>query len=458
MESLFELLKVIDDKSTLLFYLVKDVQKILLLYIMYNYKFKFTINMHFPFFETILNNYYQNSYNNSNDNYNNGNDNKDKINYGKLIYGNFEIINVLWLKYVATELPKNYRNISTLEFMKLYSKAVKYYKTIIRKKMDPDIYNQCLYYDIIFKNNGIIKSLFKKISANKDADLSCYNEIDNIIYFETTKFNTLLSKAANCNNLPLVKLLYNKGANIEHPEPEYPSALCYAIENNNYELAKYLVNNKADVNLNFDKETLLILSTDHCNPDIVKLIIKKMNKNIINKKSYEGLSALDYLLDSEEVTQNYVDVIQILIEHGAEIDYSYDRRCYDKCEANTKIFKIILENSNAEECNKKNDPVAAIICEYGDEFLIKSMINKKFNLNQPEITCYISPLMLLCKNYDLSENPNLDLIKLLIDNGADINYRSYFGVNNCAYKYSKNTIIKSFLLQNGYKKLPKNKI
>lgn len=459
MDFLFELSKIIENKSSFLYYLVKDVKKMLLLNLIYNHKLIFSLNMHFPIFEIILNDYNpkiynnnnnnNNNYDNNNNNYDNNNNNYDNNNNTKLMYGNKEIVNVLWLKYVSKTLPENYQDLGV--FMRLYNRAIKYYKKVIDERKKEKFDKLRLKYEIIYENMNKVISLYEKINdIGRDHDkinLDYYDEVNEIIYYDQTMYNTLLIQASKWNNFSLAKLLLDKGANIEHPKCGN-SALSEAVMNKNKEFIEYLIDREADVNI-YDVETILMSAIRQgCNAEIINLLIKNMTKEIINMEDGEYQTALDYLIKERSNDDELYDIVQILINKGVNILYHniYHIR-FIKNQNKTKIIKLMLENADVKKCNDLKSPIAKNICEYGDESLMKIVLDKGYDLNISICRGKVTLLMVIFYNYKVSENPPLDLIQMFIDKGAELYVKDH---EITAYNCTNNPILKSFLLQNGY--------
>lgn len=110
---------------------------------------------------------------------------------------------------------------------------------------------------------------------------------------------SLMYYAIIFNNIRIVKLLYKKGARIDHIDEYNQSALLIAIYSENYDIIKFLLDHKANVNEIFYGRSYLyraILRNDY---EMVKLLIdNKADVNYIDDKHITIYSyAMEYASD-----------------------------------------------------------------------------------------------------------------------------------------------------------------
>ncbi|KAJ5068763.1 ankyrin repeat-containing protein [Anaeramoeba ignava] len=112
-----------------------------------------------------------------------------------------------------------------------------------------------------------------------------------------------------------------------------------------------------------------------------------------------------------------IEKIEMLIKYGANLDYSsYGDLLYA---AATKSFaqaiQLLLKNGSPFKGNRHDTPIHATIQKHSVESL-KVFIQHGINLNQPGIYPY------LC--YAIKEGVSLDMIKILIFSGANVNAKN----------------------------------
>lgn len=520
------------NRESFLFYIVRDVQKMLLLYIVYNHKFKFHPNI-----EQLV---WGKGFNEDNC-------------WNELVRKNNDLIKIFWLKYVNPTYPNkmiilnntnniNYLNVSikminnAIEIA--YVEAVKYYyefPSFLHANFE-HITNE---YNIIYHNKNKIKALCDKIEQlfdymdkidnnnnnnygndnnnyddnidyndkiHYDIELIKINElgfvddIENLIYLDQiVDGTTLLLTAIMCDNLGLIKLLIEKGADINKNIEWSYSPLSLAVEKCNGKIVKYLIDNGA----NLSDPNMLKYSIYEAKPTMVKLLIDKRNNPLINTNFIDDYgekieTPLDYAINNLDECSLYYDIAEVLIKNGAEIGYdsfnylTSNQKFVNILNTNNKnanIIKLIIENADLRKFNNKNMPIIFGVCQYQNQELIDLALSKGFN---PNICMHyykndISPLMKLCYNYFLNtyntnknnynndnNNNNIDnnnyndnnnnnkdklleLIKLLVFHGADIDYKNQNNVD--LYSLCKDETIRSYIIEQRHvKKILNNNI
>ena len=278
------------------------------------------------------------------------------------------------------------------------------------------------------KLNANIKLLLNTV-INNDIIIT-----ENVLYYALTKvpyidiLKTLIDMCIinenwNLKNMPLltyaisekksieiIKLLINKFNTVNIVDPDSNrTALMYTVIPNDYntvydskntiELINLLIDNKADINLaDVNKKTVLMHALqNNALPEIIKLLIEK-NADI-NLANAKNASVLMYALKYNELKYDERhEIIELLIE--LLIDNT-----------NTNIFNMVDKNG-------MNVLMYAIFYQ-SPLNIIKKIIKKIDNINMVDIKGD-SALMLAIRNV-LTVNMDLDIIKLLIDNGANTN-------------------------------------
>ncbi|MCU0438158.1 MAG: ankyrin repeat domain-containing protein [Raineya sp.] len=139
-----------------------------------------------------------------------------------------------------------------------------------------------------------------------------------------TKPKVDLHTAVMKNDIESVKQHIAYGSDLNEKEPFGGSSpLIIACLFGRTEIAKLLINSKADLNLqNNDGSTPLIVAAFFCRPEIVKMLLdKNVNKNIKNKygqTAYDSVKA-----PFSEVKQFYDMIGKSLEPMGLKLDYVY---------------------------------------------------------------------------------------------------------------------------------------
>ena len=178
-----------------------------------------------------------------------------------------------------------------------------------------------------------------------------------------------------------------------------------AVLDNNLERLNYLMRvfgvdqlNNVDENGN----TPLMIATENENIDIVKSLLEK--GAIVNSKNKDSFTAYDIA-----IMQGYTHIAEYLKQHGARSGLGHDdmpppssQRTVEQIdkEAKVKFLDYILQNDY--------DNVEAYM---GYFRVYNQPVGLNFDLNTE------SPLAVACDS-----NKTLDIIKLLLDHGADPNY------------------------------------
>ncbi|ORX79057.1 ankyrin [Anaeromyces robustus] len=180
--------------------------------------------------------------------------------------------------------------------------------------------------------------------------------------------------------LEMLKILFANNINISGDDWFHNLPLIYAIKAENYEIIKYLIGRSNNNAQEIDKKDLINL-VKHGKLKILKLLISNY-LNLNENKGYELMleaikcnneKIIKYFLDTNICHQNIYNVFEPIIQNGK-----------------LNILKLLLENNNNINNNYKID------------------INMKDNKNH-------TPL-----DYALKYK-NLEIIKYIIECGADIN-------------------------------------
>ena len=332
--------------------------------------------------------------------------------------------NELNLKFIL----QNYSYINSNEFISSISKLI---------KKNQSIHNFYDLFKIILKY--YVKDLdfiLKLLSIYKNSIKLSKNQLDNLIMNEYSKIPIeWLIQAIDNNNLDLVMILINYGININRKVENGDSPLFRALKINsikqynddicldkqNVKIISYLIENNANVNeiLN-NGESILIYAIKRNNTCIVKDLIS-YGADVFNQKCKKNE---DTIL-TEAIKTDREEILKYLIE------YIRTDNNKDKLLQNPNLINLSIDNSNEnitmlliEGGTQINNNVClanAIYMDYSNT-TIKYLIDHNADVNKKG-NCHKTPL------YIAIENKNEDLIKYLIDHGANNNINTNTNTN-----------------------------
>jgi len=270
------------------------------------------------------------------------------------------------------------------------------------------------------KDNKMVKLLVKR-----GCILDCKDNLEWTPLMYAARYSNSKS------NFEVMKLLTEKGCNVNTMNKYGLSILmlvCITInDGSSIETAKYLIDHNADVNLKNNK--------DHT----------ALTKALINFK------------DSS------IETIQLLLDHDADlnIEIMIDEQSYTPlmlvlryCEDKSKIdlIKLFLKYGvNVDQISKTKMTPFIIACGWChtiyDLDTIKFLIDHSEDINKTDEHHILSAAVSSCKD-------NVRLIKLLLDNGVDINGKAKDGwtgimvASGYSIKFSTSNIVK-YLLKKG---------
>ena len=236
--------------------------------------------------------------------------------------------------------------------------------------------------------------------------------------------NTRIEVPFKYGNLPLIKLLVEYGLNINWHNVNDGTLLeicsqqppLYSSEDTRFfNIAKYLIEKGADVNIGSPLMSSLRVKdggTSIINSDIAELLIK--NGANINYIDSQGKSILMEACDYKMYEDRY-NLIKLLIEYGVNVNYR------DK-DGNTALMLIEISMKDEDKMMKVYEDGTVEVDYKADvvlssEKIMKLLIDNGANINIRS-NMGMTPLM----KYSLEHNYRL--VKILLENGADINAKS----------------------------------
>lgn len=278
--------------------------------------------------------------------------------------------------------------------------------------------------------------------------------------FDLKRESYILSYAMENSDENIVKYLVENGADMYSYEI---TALYQAVLNLNPKLVEYFLDKGASIekaggtdvygnimmaaagskfNNSNDKSpvdlTLLEKSAEN-SAKITEMLIGKADKNIIND-SLEGKTPLIIA-----VGNSYIDTAKILIENGANINAvdieGWSALSYAVNNGDIEIAKLLLEN----KVKIKDELLIAIKSPIVESRInmMKLLIDNKANINYTDENGF-NPLNIAIESGDM------ELTKFLITNGANVNSLMQDGVSLIGYAIAQNNMdLLQMLIENG---------
>lgn len=288
----------------------------------------------------------------------------------------------------------------------------------------------------------------KKLSDVELAYKEHPEDINKTDEYDTTPLIT----AIMYDRIDIAKFLINNKADVNYiPKQDYCSALGCAIgsKKNNTELIDLLIKNGADINK----------QNSDGNTPILQALNKDMNvKNVhaflkynpdINIKGKAGVTPLcAFAIIDKDVS----DTINLIIQHGAKLNQGYDDNdttclVYSiHFDAHINNIKALIENG--ENVNLKSKDGWVALQEAADKKnskVIKLLLANKADVNSVTKEGWTALMRLAANEKDTSS-----LIELLLQNGANINQQSNEGATALALAITSGHVnnIKTLLKHN----------
>lgn len=253
------------------------------------------------------------------------------------------------------------------------------------------------------------------------------------------------------NSVKISELLLDKGADINHQSASGRTSLFNAVENKNLPLVELLLDRGADISLAYrsKKETPFLLAVRSNQPEMVKLLL---NYAIDNQKILAYNSALLLAVSSNQpemvkLLLNYVNENEkaaayerALLSSNREIINIFEQAAV-RIANKEELFNKAVQSRNLELIQQLLTPeikdylktacgslnLLNLINNGGDVLeVFKVLIDNGVNVNVSKLVNgeTIETPLLSAINSSMLHNP-VDVIGLLIDNGADINTDNY---------------------------------
>ncbi|ORX57786.1 ankyrin [Piromyces finnis] len=283
--------------------------------------------------------------------------------------------------------------------------------------------------NVIFSNDIIIQFIVSsrnKIPISRKALNSIIKKEKEKLEIKKRTMDTIISK----NNSELLKIILKYKMNILN-ENSINDMLLNSCKAKNIEYLKLLIEKGADVNYR-ETNTLItpLMSLSIINKNLkikhMNAVIYEMFKLLIdagayiNERDVDGKTALMYILSTKKASTK---LVKLLVKHGAKInDFDYKSNnsplIYACIGNNRYVLKFLLE-SGAD---------TSIVTKDGNQLIFHATMNECIFLTQYLIeNKLVNDLNCVDANFETPlmhavRKKNIILIKYLLDNGADINY------------------------------------
>jgi len=278
--------------------------------------------------------------------------------------------------------------------------------------MDDIFINNLTYYETIKD------TIIQKINANDIADLENYITTNQILfsYYNNEKFDFLIyaieNNASNemvtyimthykslnytledktplkcaiaADNLPLIELLIEKGADINMADEYYTDdkPLIFAINKKNNTIIKYLIDHGAEVNgpTTGYGENPLFTAIRNSNAEIVKYLLDHGSDVHLNDKKNLSFLTTAIQFGNEEIANT-------LIDHGADVNIltrnGHTPLILAIKTKHDSIAKTLIDHgADVNKQNGYNSTPLTIAIEKESDFLVEYLIEKGANVNE----------------------------------------------------------------------------
>jgi len=254
-----------------------------------------------------------------------------------------------------------------------------------------------------------------------------------------SKYFSALYMAAYDGYIDVVRLLLQHGADISGKDKDVLNPILPAIFSNNDEVVKFLLEHGAVLRLdNQNKNTLLHYAVSQNNETIVRLLLEK--GAAVNAVNSIGRTPLHYLYYWRK---DHPEITKLLLEYGADVNIiSNDKSTPLHYAAFNRFHQsaVLLLKKGAEvhyTDDRNRTPLALAIEQgaylVGNEILVLHLAAQKGDHETFARLLKLYPQLINSRDLDgktplhvAAAADRLEIAKLLLDNGADLNLESSF--------------------------------
>lgn len=227
--------------------------------------------------------------------------------------------------------------------------------------------------------------------------------------------STPLMIASSYGHYDIAKALIDNGALVNLRAGDGFNALMEAVRTGNIEIAKLLIEHNSDINIkNKDGKNMIMIACEKGNEEMFNLLIE--NNADINEKSSWGASALIYASE-----KGNINIMQYLIDNGIDVNGKADDN------GDTPLLwavtgqnpyeasKLLIENGANVNATNDSGVAPATILAASTPKVVKLLKDNGADLDTKFLD-YYPPIAIA------AGAGNLEIVKALVENGADVNY------------------------------------
>lgn len=227
--------------------------------------------------------------------------------------------------------------------------------------------------------------------------------------------STPLMIASSYNHYNIAKALIDNGALVNLRAGDGFNALMEAVRTDNIEMAKLLINNNSDISIkNKDGKNMIMIACENGNEEMFNLLVE--NNADINEKSSWGASALIYASENGNI-----NIMKYLIDNGIDVNGKADDN------GDTPLLwavtgqnpyeasKLLIENGADVNATNDSGVAPATILAASTPKVVKLLKDNGADLDTKFLD-YYPPIAIA------AGAGNLEIVKALVENGADVNY------------------------------------
>ncbi|KAJ5800625.1 uncharacterized protein N7518_002693 [Penicillium psychrosexuale] len=231
-------------------------------------------------------------------------------------------------------------------------------------------------------------------------------------------FTSPLSLAAQYGQEDIVRLLLERGVDIDGQTGWYQTALIAACDKGYLNIVETLLNNNANINAESEIHgTPLAAASEAGHWKIVTFLLEKGATP--SSQGNEGETAL-----ASAALQGQEDIVQILLDHHADVNQREGTALIAACRSgHEQVVRILLANGadpNAGNGGHSSALVAASM--NGNQQIVHMLLENGANINAES---YLGPALVAA-----AKTGNGHIVKVLLENGAEIHGRGK--VQGCA--------------------------
>ena len=227
--------------------------------------------------------------------------------------------------------------------------------------------------------------------------------------------STPLMIASSYGHYDIAKALIDNGALVNLRAGDGFNALMEAVRTGNIEIAKLLIEHNSDINIkNKDGKNMIMIACEKGNEEMFNILIE--NNADINEKSSWGASALIYASE-----KGNINIMQYLIDNGIDVNGKADDNGDTPLlwavtgENPYEASKLLIENGANVNATNDSGVAPATILAASTPKVVKLLKDNGADLDTKFLD-YYPPIAIA------AGAGNLEIVKALVENGADVNY------------------------------------